>query len=597
MQKLGFIALVVAGICAASCSNEDEWEPDWNSGNNGGGSSTSVTASIGDLTSFSIAIDSTSLSESETIPSDDEDYVENNTFNSVISIDYNGSEATVTGDVEGVSVACDGAHVVVTSTVKGVRYVLSGTTSNGSFKIYSEKKYALELNGVSITNPTGAAINSQSKKRAYVILDSGTMNRLADGESYTTVDDEDMKGVFFSEGELLFSGSGKLRVYSSGKHGIVSDDYVLFRPGGNIYVNSSSGHCVKANDAIYVRGGVINLETSANGAKGLNCDSVVVIDGGRITALTTGDAIWDTDDSELKGPAGIKSDYGFTMNGGEVYAKSSGKGGKGISSDDVMTFNDGTVRIITTGTKYTYGNDSKSPKGIRGDNDIVINGGSIKVRTTGGENSEGIESKATLTVNGGTTEVYAYDDAINAKTSIVINGGSVFTYAEHDDGVDSNGTLTIAGGTVVACGTTSPEDGFDCDNSTFKITGGTILGIGGGSTSPSSSVTTQPVALLGASGLNASTYIALADNDGKNVYAFKVPRSYNSCTLLLSSPSLKKGGKCTVSTGVSVTGGTDFDGLVTNSTISGGTTLASLTFNNYIATYNYSSGMGGGPGW
>lgn len=73
-----------------------------------------------------------------------------------------------------------------------------------------------------------------------------------------------------------------------------------------------------------------------------------------------------------------------------------------------------------------------------------------------------------------------YDDCMNASNSIVINGGSIYCYSSGNDGIDSNGTLTITGGVVIASGTTSPEDGFDCDQNTFKITGGIVLGIGGG---------------------------------------------------------------------------------------------------------------------
>ena len=57
---------------------------------------------------------------------------------------------------------------------------------------------------------------------------------------------------------------------------------------------------------------------------------------------------------------------------------------------------------------------------------------------------------------------------MNASKSIVINGGNIYCYSSGNDGVDSNGTLTITGGTIVSIGTTSPEEGFDCDQNTFK---------------------------------------------------------------------------------------------------------------------------------
>lgn len=98
------------------------------------------------------------------------------------------------------------------------------------------------------------------------------------------------------------------------------------------------------------------------------------------------------------------------------------------------------------------------------------------VKATGGEGSEGIESKSVLTVNEGTVAALCYDDCMNASNSIVLNGGNIYCYSSGNDGIDSNGTLTITGGVIVSSGTTSPEDGFDCDQNTFKITGGDCSG-------------------------------------------------------------------------------------------------------------------------
>lgn len=122
----------------------------------------------------------------------------------MVTIIYNGTTAAVSNGVSGVEVSSNGAHVVVNSTVSGVEYVLSGTTTNGSFKVYSEKKFKLSLAGVSILNPVGAAINIQSSKRVFVVCADETTNVLTDGSSYTaTTDGEDMKACLFSEGQLI----------------------------------------------------------------------------------------------------------------------------------------------------------------------------------------------------------------------------------------------------------------------------------------------------------------------------------------------------------------------------------------------------------
>jgi hypothetical protein len=599
-KEFSLLLITVATLCAASCSSMDNdfdmsGNNTTNGGTPGGMSSSGEALTTGELATFSIGIDSTALSETETIPTDDEDYVENNTFTSEVHVTFNGSSASVSNSVDGVTTTVSGAHVSVASTAKAVKYILSGYSADGSFKIQSsDKKFAIELNGLTLKNPSGAVINSQSGKRAYIILVSGTFNQLTDGTSYDIPTGEDMKGTIFSEGELLFSGSGKLRIYANTKNGIASDDYILFRPGNNIYVKSGASNCIKSNEGIIVKGGVINCETSATASKGINTEGYYEQDGGRVTAITSGGGEYDSTESDCTGSAGVKSDSIFIMNGGALYCKSSGAGGKGISSDQAMTINDGTIKVICTGSTYSSGTASTSPKGIKSDANITINGGSTMIRTTAGEGSEGLESKATLHITAGTTEVYAYDDAINASKAINISGGYIYSYASNNDGIDSNGTLTISGGTAIAIGTTQPEDGFDCDNNTFTITGGTLLGLGGGTSTPSSSTCKQPVAIVGGSSLSSGSYLTLSSSDGSNIFAFKVPRSYSQYTLLFSNSSMSKGSSYTLKSGATASGSNDFNGYITGASVSGGSTLASLTLSSMVTTSNYSGSMGGG---
>ena len=57
---------------------------------------------------------------------------------------------------------------------------------------------------------------------------------------------------------------------------------------------------------------------SAAAAKGINCESHIIVNGGRTTVLTTGNGTFDTDDQEAKGAAGIKADSTFTINKGSA---------------------------------------------------------------------------------------------------------------------------------------------------------------------------------------------------------------------------------------------------------------------------------------
>ena len=119
------------------------------------------------------------------VSTEQEDLIANTSFDRTISITFHeGGSASVSGDANGV-VSVNGNQVTVdnTGTSEKIQYQLSGSTSNGYLKIYSKNKQALVLNNVSITNPNGAAINNQGKKRCFVVV-NGT-NSLADGATYS----------------------------------------------------------------------------------------------------------------------------------------------------------------------------------------------------------------------------------------------------------------------------------------------------------------------------------------------------------------------------------------------------------------------------
>ena len=556
--------------------------PNGGGGPGGMGGTSSGTDTLAD---FEVKFDTSTLTEHEVIPSDEsdesyEDYVEHSSFTTAITISYDGTSASVSGSADGVDISIEGADVTVNSSAKGMEYVLTGSSSDGSFKVYSEKKFKLTLSGVTLTNNDGAAINIQSKKRIFVELAKGSTNNLTDGIKYNKVDGEDMKGTFFSEGQLIFSGSGTLNVTGKGKHGIASDDYVRFRAGNVINITASAGNGVKANDAIIVNGGVLNIEVTDIAAKGLSSDGIVEVNGGRTTVITTGDGEYDSDDNDTSASAGIKADETVTFNGGELWLKSTGTGGKGINADGDIVINDGLIRIITTGERYTYSKDlHSSAKGIKSDTNITINGGDIRVKTTGGEGSEGIEAKGEMNINDGIVEVSAYDDALNSASDMYLNGGYVYAFSSNNDGIDSNGNMYIKGGTILVLGASQPECGIDAneeDGYHVIISGGTLFAMGGGTSYPISS-STQPSIAFQAS-VASGSYLSV-DADGKNIMAYEVTRTYGGgATFLISSSDLKNGSTYTVSSGGSFTGGTSWHGLLTGATVSKeGTSMGSVS--------------------
>ena len=610
MRKMNQFWLVFTLLfLMAACSTEDAWyDTNWtNTGNtttttesNDDNSETTGSAddvvtgvsSDGDVTTFTIALNKNALAESVNVDANDDDYIENSSFDKTITITFSTSgQAAVSGDDAGI-VTVSGNDVTANNTSDQViKYVLTGETGDGFFKLYSERKQAIVLNGVSITNPDGAAINNQSKKRTFIVLNDGTKNYLTDGTTYNdATDEEDMKGCLFSEGQLVFSGAGYLEVKANCKAGIRSDDYVRTMPKTNIFVDASSGNGIRGNDAVTVTGGVININITGTADKGISSDGEVNINGGRTTIITSGGYEYDSDDSDYSACAGIKADVAININGGELNIKSTGTGGKGLNCDDAITMNDGVVRIITTGKRQKDSKGSVSPKGIKADGDLTFNGGQTQTRLEGtGDGTEGIESKGEIHIEAGTIESYSYDDAINSAGNLYIDGGYVYARSFNNDGIDANKNLTINGGVVIAEGGGQPECGLDAaEQYRAYINGGTVVAVGGGMQAIDSSSKQASIAAT----VSMGTTIGVLDGS-KAILGYTTPSENSGTALMISSPSFVSGNSYTLRAGCELSDGTAFYNLVTGCTIGSGSQSVDAT-----ASTSVSGSMGGmgGPG-
>ena len=612
MKKMNQTWLVMTLLfLMAACSTDDSW---YNSGWTNTGNTTTTTtesdddnsqttgsaddvvtgvSSDGDVTTFTIALNKNALAESVNVDANDDDYIENSTFDKTITITFStSSQAAVSGDDAGI-VTVNGNDVTVNNTSDLViKYVLTGETSDGFFKLYSERKQAIVLNGVSITNPDGAAINNQSKKRTFIVLNDGSKNYLTDGTTYNdATDEEDMKGCLFSEGQLVFSGAGYLEVKANCKAGIRSDDYVRTMPKTNIFVDASSGNGIRGNDAVTVTGGVININISGTADKGISTDGEVNINGGRTTIITSGGYEYDSDDSDYSACAGIKADVAININGGELNIKSTGTGGKGLNCDDAITVNDGVVRIITTGKRQKDSKGSVSPKGIKADGDLTFNGGQTQTRLEGtGDGTEGIESKGEIHIEAGTIESYSYDDAINSAGNLYIDGGYVYARSYNNDGIDANKNLTINGGVVIAEGGQQPECGLDAaEQYRAYINGGTVVAVGGGIQAIDSSSKQASIAAT----VSMGTTIGVLDGS-KAILGYTTPSENSGTALMISSPSFVSGNSYTLRAGCELSDGTAFYNLVTGCTIGSGSQSVDATASTSVS--GSMGGMGGGPG-
>lgn len=576
----------------------------------------------------------------------DNSEVEDNT----ISISYNGTQASVvvagnvaqyvTPTVSGANVTIDQSQDVGDNTCGEITYVLSGTSSNGSFTLNGDYKASLELRSLSLTSTEGAPLNIQDGKRIELSIKKDTENTLTDAT------DGSQKGCIVCKGHLELKGKGLLNVYGNTAHAIYSKEYVELKNATvnilsavkdgincnqyfamesgvlNISGIEDDGVQVSFKDktdrdeedtgCINITGGTLNIATTGTATKGLKAEGNVNITDGDITITTSGGGKWDSDASKTKAASCISADGNVQIDGGKLQLTSSGSGGKGINCDEQFICNDGELNISTTGGLYAYVNGTEyndytgntdrldsdqksSPKGIKADGNVTINGGTINVNVTG-NGGEGIESKSELTVNDGDITVNSSDDGLNSSSHMYIKGGTICVVATGNDGLDSNGNLYIQGGTIMTFGASSPECGIDAnDEEGYSVifTGGTLLAVGGSNSVPSSTESTQPY-VSGSMSVSANTEISLKNGD--NVLAsFTIPSNYNQ-----SAGGNNPGGWwAPAQAGPGGWGGNGSSVLITCSGLTSGNsyTMTSDTTSSTVTATLYNTSGGGGRPW
>jgi trimeric autotransporter adhesin len=418
----------------------------------------------------------------------------------VIDISYNGSSASIVNPLafEGVSITTSGADVTVTSTIdsKNVTYNLSGTTTDGTFKVYSNRAFNLQLSGVSITNTDGPAINIQSQKSVAVTLTDGTTNTLTDGTTYATAPDdsdgeaEDQKGVFFSEAKLAFSGTGSLILNGkgTGKHALCTDE-TLEIDNGTITVNSALKDGLHGGSGVILAGGTIYVASTSSCIDG----EYINISDGTFTGTCTTDTV-----------NAISCDSTFTMTGGNLTLTISGAQSKGIKSDQAMTLSGGTVQITASGkavleaTSVANRYNPAYCTALKSDSSITNSGANITIIHTG-TGGKGISAGTDFTMTGGT---------VNITTS---GGGAVYVNSDgetdyyHSTCITTDKTLNILGGTLTTKSSGIAGKGL--------ITGGALT-FGTSDSAPTISITTTGAASSYAEAKAVKADGAVAINNG-----------------------------------------------------------------------------------
>ena len=255
---------------------------------------------------------------------------------SVYAIDKNTVEVTYDGDKavvniadninDYVTVAIEVANVKITQSDKvadnapgEIFYILSGSTTDGSFYLSGSYKASVTLNGLTLTNPQGPAIDIQNGKRINLRIENETTNTLTDGAG------GDWKGCFVCKGHTEFKGKGTLNVNGKTAHGIWSKEYVEIK-NCTINVESALKDAINCNQYFLMESGTVNI--TSPGDDGIQ----VSLKDEKSTGTTT-----DHEDEDSGN---------FYMTGGAL--KITGHGGVCIKADGTISYSGGTQDFNTS---------------------------------------------------------------------------------------------------------------------------------------------------------------------------------------------------------------------------------------------------------
>ncbi len=399
-----------------------------------------------------------------------------------VSIKLNGTSATSSSN----SVKISGSTVTITEEAT---YVISGTLTDGMIIVNAEDtaKLQIVLNGVDITSKTSAALYILEADKVFVTLADGKTNTLANGGSFTAIDENNIDAAVFSKQDLTFNGSGCLTVTSPAAHGIVCKDDLVFT-GGTYTVNSAS-HGLDANDSVRIASSTkLTIDAGKDGIHCENTDDVslgfIYISNGTMDIEAEGDGIAAGAYVQIE-----NGTFDLLIGGGSENGTNASSGNYG----GFMGGGHGGMRLGGSQSSTTTTDESStSMKGIKSANSLLISGGTFKINSA----DDSIHSDVSVTINGGTFEIASGDDAIHAEETLTITAGS-FNITESYEGLEalninvkggefkivaSDDGLNAAGGTD-SSGTTGGRDGMFGGGH-----GGGPGGMGGGMSSGNGSI-------------------------------------------------------------------------------------------------------------
>ena len=311
-----------------------------------------------------------------------------------------------------VSIAVSDGQTVDSTEAGG--YIISGSAKNCTIKVNadSDAKVQLVLDGVSITNDSFPAIYVLSADKCFITT-TDSENSLSVTGSFTSDGDTNTDAVIFSKDDLVFNGTGTLKIESAQGNGISGKDDIKFTGGSYEITSKLDG--IEAKDQILISGGSFNISSQKDG---LHCENdedntlgIIYISDGTFSISAASDA--------------IQANTSVTVDGGTFELTAA----EGIESTYVQ-INGGSLSITASDDGINAGNKNNSGTTPT----VEINGGDIKI-VMGQGDTDGVDANGNIIINGGTIDVYTSGSSFDYDGTAEYNGGTILINGSQVDSI------------------------------------------------------------------------------------------------------------------------------------------------------------------
>lgn len=421
-------------------------------------------------------------------------------------IALDGSSASITGE----GATADGSTVTISADGT---YVVSGTLADGQIVVNlpgDEDKVQIVLDGITIHNEDGPAIQVDQADKVFLTLADGSTNVLSDGASYALADGEDEPyAALYSKDDLTINGSGALEVTGNYRHAIASKDDTVIT-GGTITVTSVED-AVRGNDAIKIGGGDITVNA---GDDAFHSEYLFYIADGTVDV-----------ESCVEGYEAEK----IFVHGGETSIVASDDGVNASAAEDSTNDSEESGTAMPQGDQppaMTQGDEGTPPARPEGDAGGRPEGAMAPPDEQGGQpqDAQGPQGGTGPGRQGGAMTM----PGASEECLIQINGGTLVVNAD-GDGLDSNGYIEINGGTVFVNGASNSDDsGLDYEYGA-TVNGGNVILMGSAAMAEDFTGGTQAYLMERMSGSAGST-IEVTDDSGTVLVSYVSPKAFQAVT-------------------------------------------------------------------